>query len=281
MKKLVIFAILLAVLSSMAQFRGQKQAQKASSGMELRASAEMGFLAPLYHRIKFSENGTYFNYIDEGSQDVLFPVGRLSLDFQLNSRSTITFLYQPLNLTTQNIMERDVTIDSLLFPEGTPTEFVYNFPFYRVSYLYDLNPRNEIEMAIGLSLQLRDATIIFRSLDGELFRTNRDVGPVPILKFRGKVPAGENFWVGTEIDGFYAPISYLNGSDSEVEGAILDASLRVGYNISDVKSAFLNVRYLGGGAVGSSDDNEGPGDGYVKNWLSFLTLTVGFEAAIF
>ncbi len=40
--------------------------------------------------------------------------------------------------------------------------------------------------------------------------------------------------------------------------------------------AFVNLRYLGGGAVGTSEDETGPGDGYVKNWLHFGTVTLGF-----
>lgn len=44
--------------------------------------------------------------------------------------------------------------------------------------------------------------------------------------------------------------------------------------IQEPITAFLNLRYLGGGAVGTSDD-EGPGDGYVRNWLHFTTVSVG------
>lgn len=51
-------------------------------------------------------------------------------------------------------------------------------------------------------------------------------------------------WWGTEIDGIYAPISGVNGSSSEVTGALLDASLRVGYT---------------------------------KNWLHFITVSLGVD----
>ncbi len=32
-----------------------------------------------------------------------------------------------------------------------------------------------------------------------------------------------------------------------------------------------------GGAVGTNEDDEGPGDGYVRNWLHFLTVTLGIN----
>jgi hypothetical protein len=48
-------------------------------------------------------------------------------------------------------------------------------------------------------------------------------------------------------------------------GAILDASLRAGFNPRETLDVFLNLRYLGGGAVGKEQDTPGPGDGYTRN----------------
>ncbi len=127
-----------------------------------------------------------------------------------------------------------------------------------------------------LSLQVRDATIEFESTDGTRFRSNRNVGPVPILKARWRRGLGGGWWAGAEADGFYAPISYINGSDNEVVGAIADISLRGGLRLTSGVEWFLNVRYLGGGAVGTSDRAPTePGDGYVRNWLHFLTVSLG------
>lgn len=190
----------------------------------------------------------------------------------------MVILYQPLNLESENVIERDIVIDSMLFIKGTPVKFKYSFPFYRASYLFDLKKEENKEIALGLSLQIRNANITFESADGAQLRTKRDVGPVPILKFRHKLPIGDKFWWGSEFDGFYAPVSYLNGSDEEVVGAILDASLRAGIKIKERGNSFLNIRYLGGGAVGTSDDDLGLGeDGFVENWLHFVTVSLGFS----
>jgi hypothetical protein len=244
---------------------------------KLRGVAELGYLAVLSHQIQFSNSGTYINYITDGGQDVLFPVGRLSLELEIKKRHTITLLYQPLTLESTTLLNRDLVIDELTFPSGTSVNFLYNFPFYRISYMKELAPDNEkFDFALGASLQIRNATISFESTDGSLFRANRDIGPVPILKFRTRYNSNKLTYSELEADGFYAPISYLNGSDNEVIGAILDASLRQGLKVTDEFGAFLNLRYLGGGAVGTSDDDPGPGDGYVRNWLHFLTMTCGF-----
>ncbi len=241
----------------------------------IRAVAEAGFLAVLDHRIQFGQDGTYFDYVSQGGQDNLFFVGRLSVELGLYRHHQIIFLYQPLNLETSNVLAEDIRVDGLDYPAGTPINFTYGFPFYRLSYLYDFFGRRDLEVAIGVSLQIRNATINFASQDGTLYRSERDIGPVPALKLRVTYHFPFGLWLGTEIDGMYAPVSYLNGSDEEIVGAILDASLRAGLDLPRNVSIFLNVRYLGGGAVGTDEDDEGPGDGYVRNWLHFLTVTLG------
>ena len=249
--------------------------------LKLKAVAEIGFLGVWDHTVQFSKSGTNFNYKESGGQDVLFPISRISLELNTNSRNTFVLLYQPLSLESQVLLSEDLIVDDLLFPANSSVKLLYNFPFYRASYLRELTQANKkFSFAIGPTLQIRNATISFESADGTLFRTNRNLGLVPALKIKSKYYLSDKFYTEIEADGIYAPISYLNGSDNEVVGAILDASLRFGFNLNTSVSSFLNLRYLGGGAVGTSDVN-GPGDGYVKNWLHFSTVSVGFVYAFY
>ncbi|MFC1585471.1 hypothetical protein ACFL5V_08000 [Fibrobacterota bacterium] len=242
--------------------------------------AELGFLAVLDHKVQFSKTGTYFDYDEYGGQDVLFPFHRISLDLALGPKHHLMFLYQPLSLVTRETLDRDLDVDGVVFADGTPMEFVYNFPFWRLSWLYDFSGNPDREFAFGLSFQIRNATIDFRSLDGDQLRSTRDIGPVPVLKTRMHRQWSNGLRLGMEADGFYAPISYINGSDNEVVGAILDASLNAGLKFKQ-SLPYLNLRYLGGGAVGSSTDREGPGDGYVRNWLHFMTVSIGVVHPLF
>jgi hypothetical protein len=272
-----ILILLLAPSFAMSQNPSLEFTSK-ENNLKFRGVAELGFLAVLKHQVQFSNSGTYINYVQEGGQDVLFPVSRLSLELEIKNRHTLILLYQPLRLESTSLLTRDLVIDELVFPAGTSVNFLYNFPFFRFSYMKELAPGNEkFDFALGASLQIRNATIEFESTDGNLFRSNRDIGPVPVLKFRTRYHPGNRTSTEIEADGFYAPISYLNGSDNEVVGAILDASLRQNLQVTDEVGVFLNLRYLGGGAVGTSDDEPGPGDGYVKNWLHFMTVTCGFK----
>jgi len=272
----LLLAILSVGMMGLAQNTSPESVSE-SPNLKFRGVAELGFVAVLAHNIQFSNSGTQIDYVRDGGQDVLFPVSRLSLELEIKKKHTLTFLYQPLRLESKALLSRDLVVDELTFPAGTSVNFLYNFPFFRLSYMKEFAPNNEkFDFAFGLSLQIRNATIEFESTDGTLFRSNRDIGPVPILKFRTRYNYSKLTYTEIEADGFYAPISYLNGSDNEVIGAILDASLRQGLRLNDKVGAFLNARYLGGGAVGTSDDDPGPGDGYVRNWLNFLTVTGGF-----
>ena len=247
------------------------------SAVEWSLSAELGLLVVASHIVQLSNEGSRFDYRRDGGQDVLFPFFRLSTDLKFKGRHTIVFLYQPLKLTGETVLREDTVFDGTVVPEGTALNSTYGFPFWRISYLYDFLRRRGDEASLGFSLQIRNATITFTSADGELRADRRDVGPVPTLKFRGRWGFDSGVWWGTEVDGMYAPVSVINGSDEEITGAILDASLRVGYDFTDRVSGFFNVRYLGGGAVGTESNPTPPSDGYTKNWLHFVTVSLGVE----
>jgi len=245
----------------------------------LRLTGELGFLDVLSHSLRQGRDGTLFRYTEDGGQDNLYTFYRVSAELTLGGRHTVGFLFQPLQVDTQVVLRRDVRIDALTFPSGTPLDVRYGFPFYRASYLYDLLGAEKHELSVGVSLQLRDANFVFTSADGTLRRATRDVGPVPLLKVRGKWGLGERWWLGLEADGSYAPTAIINGDDnSDTTGALLDASVRGGLRITKQVEAFLNLRYLGGGARGVSDDNDDEfGDGFTSNWISTATVSLGFS----
>jgi len=274
-KFLLLYLTLLCGTSAIAQ-KGYKGSDGDSSKIKVRAVAETGFISVLAHHIQLGETGTYFNYVKDGGQDVLFPSLRFSIELDLNKRNTFILLYQPLRIETQSLLRNDLIANGITFPASTGINCLYNFPFYRFSYLRELTKNNEkFNFAIGGSLQIRNATISFESTDGRLYTYNRGIGPVPALKIRSRLQLNKCFYSELEADGIYAPVSYLNGSDNEIVGAILDASLRFGAKVNMQTNMFLNIRYLGGGATGTDTGDVWPGDGYVKNWLNILNISAG------
>ena len=264
------------------------QAKKVTStDSPVRLRAELGFAAILDHKIQFGKEGTAFDYITEGGQDNLFDFLRLSVEVPLGNKHELVFLAQPLLLESFVRMPirpdgSGTRFEDILIPGGTPTRVVYDFGFWRGSYLYHTINTAKHQLSFGFSLQLRNATIEFATEDGELLSSNRDIGPVPILKMRWNNER-TTWWQAIEADGFYAPVSYLNGDDNDVVGAILDASYRIGRHLTPEAIAFVNLRYLGGGAEGISDDNlrqsQANGfddDGFTANWLHSMSVTLGF-----
>lgn len=237
--------------------------------------AEIGFLAPFSNTYQSGKEGTEFDYVEEGGQDNLFLFARLSVDVRWSERNAVTFLYQPLDVLTQQVANRDLVLDNLTYPSGTPIDFRYGFDFYRLSYSRDVLEDPDKELAFGASLQIRNATINTTSSDGTLRSTTRDIGPVPVLKTRGRFDGESGTWWGFEVDGFYAPIKYINGGNSDVVGAIADASLRAGVTLEHGVEPFLNLRYIGGGSEGTNSTPDPGKDGYNRNWLHLGTLTIG------
>ena len=272
---LKVLSVIVAILL-LFPFFGKLIAQNETSKFQYRAVAEIGFTSVLSHQIQLGNNGTNFDYVKNGGQDVLFPTFRFSLEMDLNKKNTFIILYQPLRIETQSVLPNNTTFNGVMFPASSGIKALYNFPFYRFSYLRELAADNEkFKIALGLTVQIRNATISFESTDGKLYTDNRDIGIVPALKLRTKLNFNPTFYTEIEADGIYAPVSYLNGSDNEIVGAILDASWRFGAEVNPFTNMFLNFRYLGGGAVGTGDPDF-PGDGYVKNWLHFFNVSAGF-----
>jgi hypothetical protein len=249
---------------------------KEDNWYKLQASYELGFLDILSHKIQFGSNGSVFDYVKEGGQEVLFPFSRITAEINMSKRHNLIFLIQPFDIRTKALLERDIVVNGIAFKKNTPIDLRYGFTYYRLSYLYDFWKADDRELGIGLSFQLRNATIDFASSDGTTLSSNRNVGPVPIFKFRFRYPFSNGLWIGGEMDGFYASGKYITGSSNDFEGAILDASLRTGFELTDYLDGFLNVRYIGGGAKGTEKNPSGPGDGFTDNWLKTMEISVGF-----
>jgi hypothetical protein len=238
-------------------------------------NAELGLLAPMSHTVQFGSEGDVFDYIEDGGQDNLFPLFRPTAALEWR-RQRFTLLWQPLDLKSTVMLDQTLRVDDRSFPTDRALDLRYGFSFWRGSWGHDVLDRPNASLHLGFGLQIRNATISFTTVDGQISETNRDIGPVPLLELEYRRRFDDGFFFETEVDGFYAPIAYLNGRDVDVIGAIADIQVRGGVELADPFDAFLGVRYLGGGASGTGTP-DGTGDGYTANWLHFTTLTLGFR----
>ena len=247
---------------------------------------EIGFAAVLSHEYQAGAGGTMFNFVTQGGQDTLFPYQRYSVDLVLGGRNRVTFLYQPLTLNTRTVADRSgsnggapVVIDDATFAPGTPMDITYGFDFWRLSYMYDFAREPGSILAAGVSLQVRNASIVFTSGNGAVRAVQQNIGPVPILKVRAARWFGPQLGVDFEADGFYASSAFFNGSTKPFEGWIWDASLTAKTHLAPGAAAFLTVRSIGGGAKGTNAysyvSSTTSVNAYTYNALATLAVTLG------
>ena len=278
MKKTAVMCCLLCVFSFSGLYAEKASViNKEGSPYELSLNAEAGFVSVLSHSIKFGEDGTAFDYVKEGGQGVLFPFNRFTAELRLFDVHSLVFIYQPLEIVSVITAERPLQFYDTSFYEGDVMDVKYGFSFYRASYLWYFLKEGKNELGIGLSLQIRNASIYFKSAKGSYGMVTENVGPVPILKLAGKYHFENGFWAAVDADGFYASSEFFNGADYFFTGAIWDISSRIGIELDNGISPYLNLRWLGGGGEGTSQSEDAQGDGYTKNWLSTFSLTLGVD----
>lgn len=276
-KKIILMSALSLAVSSVSFAEETSLINKDSNWYKMSFMAETGFVTVLSHTIQFGNTGSVFDYKEEGNQDILFPYQRFSAEFRVFDRHLFVFLYQPLEVITTAKAARNLAFYTTAFPTGTVLDIKYGFSFYRASYVWYFIQEPKSEFGMGLSMQVRNASIQFKAADGTDITIQENVGPVPIIKMTGKMALDNGVWGAIDADGFYASSAIFNGSGFPFVGAIWDVSARVGVELKNSISPYLNIRCLGGGAKGTSRSEDTQGDGYTENWLNTLSVTLGVE----
>lgn len=251
----------------------------AGDKVDLDFSAEAGFTGIIKHVIQSgtaTDKGDIFNYITQGRQDNLIPFFRYQADLTLFGRHHVVLLYQPLTIETQAPITGSFRFDQINYtPADGFLDLKYGFDFWRISYLFDIIRPEGYFLSAGLSLQIRNASIVFRASEGSEGTVSDNIGPVPIIKLRTGYEWKNGVYIMFDGDGFYASNKFFNGADYPFTGYIYDLSLRGGYKFNDTISAYLNSRFLGGGGEGTNDSGE-----YTFNDLHTFSLSLGLTCRL-
>jgi len=219
--------------------------------------------------------------VTQGGQDILFPFQRISAGLVINNRHRISFLYQPLEINTVVPFESNVIVDGKTFSGSTALK--YGFPFWRVTYSYDLLKQKDLTLAVGGAIQIRNASIVFQDLSNanNSVSVSQNVGLVPALTIYSRWETQSGINLTADITGLYASSAIINGANFEFEGSILDASLRMGYILKNDMEIFGNIRFLGGTSKGTSSYDgtnwsvSSNDDRFSQNNLGTLSSTIG------
>lgn len=274
--KRTVLALLAVSAFVVPQLFAQTEGIPVFKGVTIVPRVEIGALAVLSHvyRSGSVENGnTLFDFVKDGGQDNLLPYERYTVDVLAGRRSRLTFLYQPLSPKTSIVPSTPFWIDDVKFKADKPVDILYGFDFWRLSYRYAFVESPSTRIEAGLSLQIRNANIVFSSSDGEKRAAQRNVGPVPIITLRAQQRLSPGLDLVLEGDGFYATDSIFNGVNYKFKGWVWDAALGLEMATSANTAARLTVRSIGGGAEGTQ---AGTGQ-QTYNDLATLAVTLGFS----
>jgi hypothetical protein len=260
--------------------------------VELAIAAEAGFVKSLVHTIQIGQSGYFFDYVQEGGQEILLPYYRYELQILAAQKHEIGVLYQPLTLQTRTRVDQagGITIDDVTFDDDSPLDLQYGFDFYRFTYRYRMSESPSGYVSLGGALQLRNASIIFDGYEGgsEARVVSQDLGFVPVISFAMRRNFANGFFLESSLDGFYAPVRYLNLDNVDVIGWLYDAAVRLGTTLQleglsgQQAEAYISMRALGGGADGTggvatvwTQSRDTPR--YTWNNLNLLAFTAGLR----
>jgi len=257
---------------------------------------EQGAIAILSHTYQNGPapdggSSTEFDFRNQGGQELLAPFSRFAVGATIAKNHRVWFSYQPLLLETNVTFQEDVEVGvqsdgvtPIEFAEGTPMKLLYSFPFYRMSYTYDvLSAYDNATLGLGVVVQIRNASIRFESLSGgdEQLYVSQNLGVVPALALYSEYIFPFGLTLSADIAGIYASSAFFNGADFEFTGSILDASLRASYDVGNGYSLFGVARFFGGTSSGVSEfENDSwtvSNYPFTENNIATLTASVGVK----
>lgn len=203
-KFFIILLVLLVSINSLFSMNDESLINYENAPIKFFVDYEAGFFVVSGHTIQIGSTGTEFNYVTQGGQEILLPFQRFNVGATLFDRHRISFLYQPLEINTKVKFRENVTIDGITFDSGKPMELKYGFPFYRITYSYDLIKDPNRAIAIGAALQIRNASIVFQSADVEKITVSQNVGPVPAINIYSFWKLSSGITLTADITGLYA-----------------------------------------------------------------------------
>lgn len=228
---------------------------------------EAGPAAILQNDGEYGANGTRYSAADVGQRKNLIVSQRTSVELA-RGRHRLILLYAPFEVTTEVTLDRPLQFRDTNFAAGSVVSHHYLFDGYRASYLYRAVDRGAFKLEVGGSVQIRNAEVAFRTVDGTQRDAENDIGVVGAAKARlWYQPSAQSSWAALEFDGLST-----FGLLSNVRGGIYDAQLMAGYPVARSVDLFLGARLLGGGADVKSKN--------IYNWANFVAFTVGVRVSL-
>jgi len=180
------------------------------------------------------DSGTKFSLSDDLSADTEYT-GRLEAGYIHKERDYFGIVVAPLSVDSHGHVDRNIDYAGTTFPAGTDLKATFRFDSYRFTWRRKLVARDDLDVWLGVSGNIRDAEI---SVEGGGQRaTKANTGFVPLI----------NFLVDWR---FAKPWSFRATGDALVgpQGRAEDVLFALPYDISRATKVFAGYRILEGGA---------------------------------
>ena len=180
------------------------------------------------------DSGTKFSLSDDLSADTTYT-GRLEAGYIRNARDYFGIVVAPLSVDSHGRVDRNVDYAGTTFPAGTDLQATFRFDSYRLTWRRKLVSRDDLDVWLGVSGNIRDAEI---SVEGGGQRaTKANTGFVPLI----------NFLVDWR---FSQPWSLRAAGDALVgpQGRAEDVLFAATYDANAATKLFAGYRILEGGA---------------------------------
>jgi hypothetical protein len=180
------------------------------------------------------DSGTKFSLSDDLNADTGFS-GRLEAGYVHKTQDYFGIVVAPLSVDSQGRMDRDVRFAGRTFPAGTDLNATFRFDSYRITWRRKLVARDDLDVWLGVSGNIRDAAITVEGGGQQAEKSN--TGFVPLV----------NFLVDWR---FSLPWSFRVAGDALAgpQGRAEDVLFALMYDVSAATKVFAGYRILEGGA---------------------------------
>jgi hypothetical protein len=198
-----------------------------------------------------TDEGTRFSLVDLIGTGP-YPAARLYFSWNVNERHGFRLLLAPLSIEDSGVLESPVDFSGEHFDAGVPTDAIYQFNSWRITYRYRFHRSDRWIWWIGFTAKIRDAKIQVDQPGTSAKET--DIGFVPLLYLRGRLNFTKAWYLVLDLDA-------LAGGPGRAE----DISLKLYYDINKRWSLSAGYRTIEGGA-----DVE---EVYNFAWLNYIVFS--------
>ena len=180
------------------------------------------------------DSGTKFSLSDDLSADRSYT-GRLEAGYIHKERDYFGIVVAPLSVDSHGRVNRDISYAGTTFPAGTDLNATFRFDSYRITWRRRLVARDDLDVWLGVSGNIRDAEIFVEG--GGQRATKANTGFVPLINFLIDWRIAKPWSLRVAGDALVGP-----------QGRAEDVLFSVLYDLNATTKVFAGYRILEGGA---------------------------------